>query len=83
MTRKEARRVLDRARMGRQVPRSQIDQALIATGDISGEPSTVSPATVDECDLDDLPVRQQVLSPDEWRRKPAGLAPAQWHEVIA
>jgi hypothetical protein len=33
-------------------------------------------------DKDLVPV-QRVLPPDAWSRKPAGLAPAQWHEVIA
>lgn len=26
---------------------------------------------------------QRIVPPDTWSRKPAGLAPAQWHEVIA
>lgn len=46
---------------------SEINEALIATGDMD----------------DDWPKVQRVLAADEWPRKPPGLAPAQWHEVIA
>lgn len=67
MTLHRARKLLDQVRRGADAPEREINEALIATGDMD----------------DDWPTVQRVLAADEWPRKPPGLAPAQWHEVIA
>jgi hypothetical protein len=57
------------------MPEQDITEALRASGDIE------SPrATVDD-EVDEVPIVQRVLHSDRWPRLPAGLAPAQWHEV--
>jgi hypothetical protein len=75
MTRDKARYVLDSVRAGVPLSERDITEALRASGDIE------SPrAVMDE--VDEEPVVQRVLHSDRWPRLPAGLAPAQWHEVI-
>jgi hypothetical protein len=75
MTRDKARYVLDSVRAGVPLPEHDITEALRASGDIE------SPrAVMDE--VDEEPVVQRVLHSDRWPRLPAGLAQAQWHEVI-
>jgi hypothetical protein len=75
MTRDKARYVLDSVRAGVPLSERDITEVLRASGDIE------SPrAVMDE--VDEEPVVQRVLHSDRWPRLPAGLAPAQWHEVI-
>jgi hypothetical protein len=75
MTRDKARYVLDSVRAGVPMPEQDITEALRASGDIE------SPRAAVDDEVDEMPIVQRVLHSDRWPRLPAGLAPAQWHEV--
>lgn len=67
MTKVEAHELLNAAQAGADVTETEITAALMATGDV---------------DASEYPVIQH-KGVGCWERKNAGLAPAQWFEVVA
>lgn len=67
MTKAEAHELLNAAKAGAEYTETEITEALMATGDVDASEYPVIHHKAVGC----------------WERKNAGLAPAQWFEVVA